>query len=339
MIRAFLLASTSLLLAPMAFAQQPNVPAIQATANATGISNTTANATVNTGGQQRQAADAQHPIPPAGWPPQIPLMSPNAKLDHKEVAATTLAKAWINKVDRPMRDANGVLRWMFGTSQARVVCAPLQACDIVLQPGEVINNIIIGDPTYWHHFENISAGQDGRTSHVTLQVLDAGRNSSLLIYTDQRTYALKLVSVQYDYTPLTGFTYPQTQQDEQDSWANYKLASAGKGGFAGHASGGVDPSHIEPLAISGDKPSWRPSFAYTDGRKTYIQFQTGLEFGDSPTLLGVNNDGGVFSSPTQRRIIYRWEGRRLVADAVMDKMELVLGVGPTQEKVTIARKF
>jgi type IV secretion system protein TrbG len=337
MIRSLLFASTILATAP-AFAQQ--VPEIQANATANATTNATANATVNTGQPRGQSGDQQHPVPPAGWPPQVATMSPSAKLDHKELTATKLAKVWINKADLPHRDADGVLRWVFGTSQARVVCAPLQACDIQLQPDEVINNIIIGDPTYWRHFENISAGHDGRTSHVTLQVLDAGRTSSILIYTDQRTYSLKLVSVQRDYTPLTGFTYPQPQQDEKDSWANYKLASAGKGGGHGQTSGGgVDADHIEPLTISGDHPRWCPTFAYTDGRKTYIEFPQGMEFGDSPSLLGVNGDGGLFSGPTQRRIIYRWEGRRLVADAVMDKMELILGVGSSQDKVLIARKF
>lgn len=332
MIRALLLASASLLITAAAGAQ--TVPAIQANATANGVGNT-ASATVNAG------QSGEHAIPPTGMPPALQLMSPSAKLDHKEVAAVTMAKVWINKADRPMRDATGIQRWMYGTSQARVVCAPLQACDVVLQPGEVINDIIIGDPTYWHHTESFSSGRDGRSSHITLQVMDAGRISSMLIMTDRdRTYSLKLVSMQYDYTPQTGFTYPQDTQTQDDSWANYKLATAGKGGVKhAESGGGVDASNIEPLTISGDKPSWLPTFAYTDGRKTYIQFPKEIAFQDSPTLLGVSNDGGIFSAASQRRVIYRWEGRRLVADAVMDKMELVLGVGFTQQKVTLSRKF
>jgi type IV secretion system protein TrbG len=308
-----------------AFAQ--NVPAIQA--------QSTAVASVNTG---QSTSAGQHQTPPAGWPPALPMTSPSAPLDHKERTAANMSAQWRNKADRPVRDANGVLRWIYGVSQARIVCAPLQACDIELKPGEVINNILIGDSTYWRHYEGISGGPEGRTTHVTLQVLDAGRTSSLMIFTDQHTYNIKLVSTQAAYTPLTGFVYPQAQQDEQASWQNYKLAAAGHGGLSA-PSYGVDAAHIEPLEIKGDRPSWRPKFAYTDGRKTYIEFPGEMQFSDSPTLLGVNGDGGLFSGPTTRRVIYRWEGRRIVADAVMDKMELILGVGGDQEKVLIVRHF
>ena len=282
--------------------------------------------------------------PPAGWPPAVSMTGPAVPLDNKERTAVTMATQWRNRPDRPMRDPDGVLRWLVGSSQARVVCAPMEICDVELKPGEAVNNIRMGDTTFWSVTLAISGGLDGRTTHVAITPREVGHPTSMIIYTDQRTYSLKLVATSRDYTPRTGFTYPESSQTQQDNWASYQVAVAGgalrKGGpaMASNDGGGVDPRRIEMLEIKGDNPSWRPIAAYTDGRKTFIQFPAEMQFGESPTLLGDNNDGGLFSSPTERRVIYRVQGDRLIADTVMDKLKLVLGVGSSQRKVTIERR-
>jgi len=99
-----------------------------------------------------------------------------------------------------------------------------------------------------------------------------------------------------------------------------------------------DIAHIELLTISGDSPSWKPLNAYTDGRKTYIVFPEEMQFGDSPSLLGLNSDSGWFSEPTERRVIYRWLGNRIIADTTMSKWKLVLGVGSSQQSVLLTRR-
>lgn len=315
-----------------AFAQ--NVPAIQPGATASASASASAGQPQIVNGQQASSK----PTPPPGWPSAPVLMAPSPKLDAKERASSALGTKWRNKWDKPHLDGNGVVRFIYGTSQARVVCAPLQMCDIQLEPGEVINSKMLGDTTYWHAWYNLTNSPKGMVSHITVQPSDAGRTTTLLIYTDRdRTYSIKLISDRYTYTALTGFDYPDSQEDQDASWRNYKLASSGNG-VAGPSRGGVDASRIEPMIIEGDRPSWRPRFAYTDGRKTYIEFPAEMQFGDSPSLLGVNNDGGIFSSPSTRRVIYRWEGNRMVADSVLDKFELVQGVGSSAQKVIIERQ-
>lgn len=317
-----------------------DVPAIQDGVSATASAAASAQATsqptiVNQPGAQKTA------IPPAGWPPATAVIKPpHVVLDHKEAAAAAQSAAWRNRSDRPTMDPTGTLHWVFGNSQPRVVCSPLNLCDIAMQPGETINDVHIGDTAFWATRLSVSSGPEGRTTHLTLSPLQEGHETSMLVYTNRRTYSIKLVSAAKSYTALTAFTYPDAQDSLDASLAAYHAKMGGKkvsGTMSMVSSDAGDIARIEMLKISGDNPSWKPVAAYTDGKKTYIQFPSAMQFSDSPTLLGVNNDGGFFSSATERRVIYRWMGDRLIADTVMNKLELVLGVGSNRSSVILTR--
>jgi type IV secretion system protein TrbG len=339
--RAFGLVSLCGLL-PYGALAQPTVPGLQTGASAQASASAQAGSTPTVVNGTTTAAAK----PPPGWPPStVVIKPPPVVLDHKEANAAAQSAKWRDKSDHPMLDSDGVLRWVYGNSQTRVVCSPLNICDIELQPGETINNIRLGDVGFWNVTLAISGGADGRVTHAAITPREAGREASMLVYTDKRTYSIKLVSAAKSYTAKTGFTYPEAQANAEDTVASYR-AAVGAGAMksggptmtmtSGSETG--DIAHIELLTISGDNPSWRPLAAYTDGRKTYIQFPHEMQFGDSPALLGVNSDGGIFKSPTERRVIYRWWNDRLIADTVMDKLELVLGVGSSQSKVVLTRR-
>lgn len=328
-------------LLPYGALAQPTVPALQTSASAQASAQ--ASATAQAGSTPTVVGTTAKP--PAGWPPAtVTIKPPPVVLDKKEANAAALSAGWRNKSDRPVLDSDGVLRWVYGNSQTRVVCSPLNLCDIVLEPGETINNIRIGDTGFWSVTLAISGGTDGRVTHAAITPREAGRETSMIVYTDKRTYSIKLVSAANSYTAKTGFTYPQAQANADDTLASYHAAvGAGAMKKSGpmmsmtSSSETGDIAHIELLAISGDSPAWKPLAAYTDGRKTYIQFPREMQFSDSPTLLGVNADGGIFSSPTERRVIYRWMGDRIIADTVMDRLDLVLGVGSSQQRVQLSR--
>jgi len=330
---------TGICLFPFGAAAQ--VPEIQATATASASAQATGGSPAIVGSS---GAAAQIP---AGWPPtsaKLPVAS--VPLDKKATTAVGLSAKWHDKKDTPSTGGDGVLRWIYGNSQPRIVCAPFNYCDIELKPGETINNVRLGDPTFWKLVIGISGGSDGRVTHVAVTPLpDADHKSSVIIYTDQRLYTIDLVPSASKYIAKTGFIYPDAQDTPQDSLANYR-AAIGAGGMKkggpmatlSSTSEGGDNAPIELLKISGDKSSWRPEAAYIHNNKTYIQFPHEMQFGESPSLLGVNDDGGVFSSPTERRIIYRWLGNRIIADTVMEKLKLVLGVGGSQKAVILSRE-
>ncbi len=272
---------------------------------------------------------------PAKMPPPIRLLSPSAPLNPKESRGIGLARRWAAAPYMPHADADGVIRFPFGATLPTVVCAPWQSCDLALQPGEVINNISLGDANRWLILPGVSGSPAGQISHIVIKPSDAGLVSSLTIYTDRRTYAVKLVSTQARWMPLVGFTY---RDDAQAQWGAYRATvgvsmATGAGGFGAAGAGNLDFG----FRLAGDAPSWRPLRVYSDGAKTYIQFPHTIAFGAAPALVGLSSGGGWFSSPAKQMVNYRIAGDRYVVDQVLDRAELVSGVGSGQQRVLITR--
>src|SRR5689334_17055654 len=50
---------------------------------------------------------------------------------------------------KPMITADKSVRFVFGASLPVVICAPLQICDVELQPGEQVRSVQVGDSVRW----------------------------------------------------------------------------------------------------------------------------------------------------------------------------------------------
>jgi P-type conjugative transfer protein TrbG len=322
--RAALLAA----LPSLAYAQAAHVPAI---VGANAVATASASAGTAAGGSGSEAGAGSVPAP---MPPPVRLMSPSAPLNAKEQQAVALARRWANRNEMPHVGEDGVVHFMFGATLPTVVCAPLQVCDLALQPAEIVNNVNVGDKVRWNVSPGMSGSPAGQVTHLIIKPTDAGLVSSMTIETNRRTYAIKLVSTQDSWMPLIAFDYPD---DTQRQWSAYRQNVA-RGAAASALPTGENVANLDfGFRISGDQPPWRPLRVYTDGTKTYIQFPHAMAFGSAPALVGLDNDGGWFSSPSQQMVNYRIAGDRYVVDQVLDHAELVSGVGSGQTRVTIAR--
>jgi P-type conjugative transfer protein TrbG len=310
---------------------QTQVPAIQA--------NATAAATVSDAGPTdhpigagttRTAANAV----PGGMPPAIPLVSPSrVPLNTKERAAVALSRRWANRNEMPRAGEDGYVRFLFGASLPTVVCAPLQVCDLALQPGEIVNNVNLGDKVRWVVTPAVSGDGGPQITHLIIKPMDAGLVSSLDIETNRRTYAIKLVSTHSSWMPLVAFNYPD---DAQAQWRAYQQTAA-FGAAATTLPTGENVANLQFLCISGGGPSWSPIRAYTDGTKTYIEFPSAIRSQAAPALVALANDGSWFSAPSAQIINYRVMGNRYVVDAALDRAALISGVGRSQQRVVISR--
>lgn len=267
-------------------------------------------------------------------PPPINLLSPSAPLNAKEKRAVALARRWKNRPEMPQRGADGVVRFLYGATLPTVVCAPLQVCDLALQPGEIVNNVNVGDKVRWLISPGVSGSPESQVTHLIIKPTDAGLVSSVVVETNRRTYAIKLVSTQHEWMPLIAFNYPN---DVQRQWSAYRRTVA-FGAAATTLRSGENIADLDfGFRLSGDHPSWRPLRVYTDGSKTYIEFPRAISSGTAPALVALDNDGGWFSTPTEQMVNYRLQGDRYIVDRVLDRAELVSGVGSDQARVVIAR--
>ncbi|MFS2012857.1 P-type conjugative transfer protein TrbG [Azospirillum sp. CT11-132] len=265
-----------------------------------------------------------------GTPPPVNLMSgKEAELNAKEKRGVALSGEWRGGKDRPARGQAGRVTFTYGSTLPSVVCAPLRVCNLELQPGEVVQQIDLGDIARWKATPTAYGTGANQTSVIVIKASDSGLTTTMTIATDRRIYVVQLVSRTKDWMPLVAFVYPE---DVQQDWDAYR-AAVNRRQQATTLSDGLNAANLDfNFAIRGDSPSWRPVRVYTDGRKTYIQFPSEMRYDESPALVAIGADD------KEQLVNYRASGDRYVVDKVLRHAALISGVGDDQTKVEILRK-
>ena len=260
----------------------------------------------------------------------LPVLSADqVKLNAQQQRAVTLANQWKNKPEMPLLGEEGLVKFTFGTSFPSVICAPLYACDVALQAGEVVTQVDVGDAVRWKITPAISGRGETTTTHLVIKPADVGLSTNLLIHTDRRTYNLQLVSKKESWMPNVAFTYPD---DPQAQWAAYHQAAT----KIEQASTSAPVPQVAQLnfnyRLQGGTPRWKPIRVYADFNKTYIQFPPNVKNGEIPALviLGVGHQ--------EQLVNYRLSGDRFVVDQVVDHAALIYGVGRHQQRIEIIRE-
>lgn len=240
-----------------------------------------------------------------------------------EVRGAALSGQWQNEQGIVTRGPDGKVIFLYGEVQPSVVCSPLQVCDIELQPGEIVQDVLIGDTVRWKVEPATSGAMGAQAVHLILKPSEAGLETSMVVTTSRRTYHIKLTSHHSQYMARVGFDYPEN--------INAAFAEINARIEASIVPGAGVPADQLNFAfqVSGTA-GWRPTRIYSDGQKTYIQFPSAISGQDAPVLFVVS--GG------QNRIVnYRMNGTMMVVDYYIDHAILVAGVGGKQQKITIRR--
>jgi type IV secretion system protein TrbG len=238
-----------------------------------------------------------------------------------EVKGTNISGKWRGTPGLVAKGADGKVIFMFGETQPSVVCSPLQVCDIELQGGEIVRDVLVGDTVRWKVEPATSGAAGGHAIHLIVKPSEPGLVTSMVITTSRRTYHIQLKSHPSQYMARVGFEYPEDVSTKLAD-INARLET---GGIPRAAPDKLDFSY----SISGGA-SWKPKRVYSDGVKTYIQFPRSIAGQDAPVLFVVS--GG------QNRIVnYRMTNDMMIVDYAVDKAILVSGVGWRQQKITIRR--
>ena len=203
-----------------------------------------------------------------------------------------------------------------------IIAAPLHVVDVELEPGESVNEIVVGDSARWQ----VESGTAGRSTHLFIKPVDSGLETSAVITTDRRVYHFRLLSRRKDVMPYVGFVYQadlraqaaaeKRREQRRETWETTET--------------GIDLASLNfAYAVEG-KASWRPERVYDDGRKMYVQFPA-RGIAEMPALMVRRGKKDVL-------VNYRVRGRAMEVDGLFDHLALVVGVGRDQELVEIFRQ-
>ncbi|MEZ0211616.1 MAG: P-type conjugative transfer protein TrbG [Xanthobacteraceae bacterium] len=244
-------------------------------------------------------------------------------LSANEAKGTGLSGHWRGSPGLVTRGPDGKVVFLYGEIQPSVVCSPLQVCDIELQSGEVVRDVLVGDTVRWKVEPATSGAADGQAIHLIVKPSEPGLVTSMVVTTSRRTYHIQLKSHATQYMARVGFDYPEDVSARMADINARMEASTIPGA-------GVPAEQLQfGYSISG-RAGWRPSRVYSDGQKTYIQFPRSITGQDAPVLF-------VTSGGQNRIVNYRMKGDMMIVDYHVDGAVLVSGVGWNQEKVTIRR--
>ncbi len=250
--------------------------------------------------------------------------SPGQAADHNANRGTQLSGQWQDAGAVMTRGPDGQVIYLFGETQPTVVCAPLQLCEVQLQPGEAVRDVLVGDTVRWQVEPASSGSPQGQRISLIVKPAEAGLKTSMVVTTSRRTYHINLQSHPMRYMARVAFKYPEDVR-QQLAAVNQKISDSTIPGA------GVPAEQLRfNFSISGSA-RWKPTRVYTDGTKTYIQFPSQLGSGDAPVLYVVS--GG------QNQIVnYRLNNNMMVVDYLIDRAVLISGVGRQQQKITINRR-
>ncbi len=231
----------------------------------------------------------------------------NPTLTNQERAALQIGKK--PKGAQLFAGPNGSVRFVYGAQHPSIVCAVLQVCDVALQAGEQVNSIQLGDTARWTVEPAISGSGATEVLHLIIKPLDVGLETSLVVTTNRRSYHLKLRSHRTEYMAQVEFTYPE---EAMAKWETIKAREREErhertiphtGEYLGDLSFDYD---VDGYA------SWKPVRVYNDGRKTIIEMPAAMQQTESPSLLVVRKDGGLFTDAETVMVNYRVQGDRYI---------------------------
>lgn len=255
-----------------------------------------------------------------------------------EDAAVAQAKKWQQTgVAKPIISDDGRVLYPYGQYMPQLTCTLLRACDIQLEPGELLTGTPkAGDTSRFQISKAKHGSGDKEVTHVVVKPTDVGIETNLIIYTDRRVYQVKLMSAanEKDYVHAIGFYYPEELIEE---WAETaKLQDRARKQQEKTAEAQMPAACAEKLdfeyRIEGSA-AFKPQRVFNTCGKVYIHLPDGVAQAVAPVLVGIGKDGSA------EYLNYRAKTASILeVDKLFDKAVLVSGSDDDEQRVTITWK-
>src|SRR5215469_12701741 len=235
----------------------------------------------------------------------------------------------------PVYRRPGYVLYPYGEApQPLLDCAPLRTTDIQLQPGETITDVAMGDTERWIATPASSGDPRNPVPHLAVKPQSPGIETNLTIYTTRHIYHLILRSRGRALQEVE-FYYPDellaAMKDADAAASKVKQVEADPPADSIDAvQFAVDPSQLNfDYTVSGPNVAWKPTRAFDDGSRLYVEMPDGMKSSGAPALL-IDAGGGT------QMVNYRVDSNYYVVDRLVDEAILVSGVGRNQDRVTIS---
>jgi type IV secretion system protein VirB9 len=231
----------------------------------------------------------------------------------------------------------------FGHGRPVLRCAPLRACALELEPGELVLATSLGDGERWL-VQSAAAGPGAQTPLLVVKPTACDLSTNLVVATDRRIYELALDSPpcrgadagesgaynpRLPYTGLVRFYYPDDlvrRWSDQERLARRQAAELAAGHTPLAPAARLAQLNFDYSWDRARRWPWVPSQVFDDGEHTYLVLPPAARLAELPILLGVEPGGGL------ALLTYRLEGNTLVADRVLERAVLVVGHGKPRDE-------
>jgi P-type conjugative transfer protein TrbG len=212
-------------------------------------------------------------------------------------------------------------KFIYGNTIPEITCAPLQACDIALQPAEKIFGVYFGDTERWTYELGLSGAGENQQPHIIFKPLETHIVTNLIITTDKHTYHIKLIAAEENGLLQAEFDYPDEISIAKSEISETDLIYMNLEN--------IDFNYQVKLnGFLKQKPDFYPLKVFNDGAHVYIIMPADTKIHESPALFLQENDELML-------VNYHVKKNYYIVDQLFNKAVLVHGVGKNQIKVEI----
>jgi P-type conjugative transfer protein TrbG len=234
-------------------------------------------------------------------------------------------------------DRDRAVLFPFGHGHPALRCAPLRACALELEPGELVLSTSSGDSERWL-VEVVATGPGAKTPLVVVKPTACDLTTNLLVATDRRLYEVSLeappcrdadagksgaYNPQLSYTGVTRFYYPDdlVRRWTREEEAARKAETERSAGTLPLAATQLTSLNFAYTWDRDRRFPWTPVQVFDDGRHTFIVLPPGARSAEAPALFLAMPEGRL------ALLNYRVENGTYVADRVLDHAVLTVAAG------------
>ena len=223
---------------------------------------------------------------------------------------------------RPIHYPDGSYRYAYGAEMPAILVGAGDSCDIELEAGETIRRAFLSDTLRWKLADGTSGADN--VPHLVVKPTQAGLLTTLTVFTDRRSYHIRLLSKSTTQEEYVGFLYPTeraaaTREAEDRARANAAAAAAIEATYS--------CKNLDTKYVAAGANGFRDAQVCNDGKHTYVNAPSWA--GDLPMPYAYDNGPDEITNYS-----FDPKHRQFIIDGVPSKLALIRG----GDRTTFERK-